>query len=344
MLKQNSGSGELSGIGRRELLAAAGVTGLLASASRAFSAFASIAASDNSIRLVVRRPVAIVEAPFNLGLRPPSPGKQPGVRRLAKVLREDGLPKAVGAVTAIRVNPPEYSITAIPGDGVRNAKAIYNYAQELAKATGSVLDTGRFPLVLGGDCSILLGNLLALRKRGRYGLVYLDAHSDTDLPAVDHLTSGAGSDLAVATGHGVTTLRNLDGANPLVRPEDTVLFGYLVYWKIKGDPLNAFSLAELRKLGIRGAVERSLNLFRNHGVRGFWIHLDADVLNDTIMSAVDSRHPDGMSWEELRASLHGFLSSELAVGMEVTIYDPDRDPTGKMGRELSQTIASAFRV
>lgn len=336
------GRSEFSRIGRREFLASAAAMGLLASAGK-ISAFGDTTNSDDALPLVVKKPIVVVEAPFNLGLRPSAPGKQPGVRRLAQVLTEDGLPKAIGAASAISVEAPEYTVTMIPGDGVRNAKQVYDYAQELAKATGRVLDAGQFPLVLGGDCSILLGNLLALRKRGRYGLVYLDAHSDTDLPTADHLTSGAGSDVAVATGHGVTMLRNLDGGNALVRPEDTVLFGYLEYWKIKDDPLNAFSLADVRKLGIQRAVEQALRIFRSNGVRGFWIHLDADVLNDAIMSAVDSRHPDGMSWEELRASLHGFLASELVAGTEVTIYDPDRDPTGEMGRGLSRTIASAFQ-
>ncbi len=339
--KETAGN-EVSEIGRRQFLASAAALGLLASALKPLSARASTGASVTSKVQTVKQTIAIVEAPSNLGLRPPSPGRQPGVRRLAQALVADGLPKAIDAVREIRVDPPQYSNIIIPGDGVRNAQAIYDYAQQLAKVTDHVLDSGQFPLVLGGDCSILLGNLLALQKRGRYGLVYLDAHSDTDLPAADHLTSGAGSDVAVATGHGVTMLRKLNGGSPLVHPEDTVLFGYIEYWKIKGDPLNAFSLTEVRKLGIQRTVEQAINVFRNNGVRGFWIHLDADVLNDTIMSAVDSRHPDGMSWDELRASLHGFLSSELVTGMEVTIYDPDLDPTGEMGRGLCHAIASAF--
>jgi arginase len=294
--------------------------------------------------LAIKKPIAIVEAPFNLGLRPPQPGKQPGVRRLAEVLSEDGLPKALGAVATLHVEPPAYEYQTLPGDGVKNAKAIHGYSLELSKVVGKVLDAGQFPLVLGGDCSILLGNLLALRRRGRFGLVYLDAHSDTDLPTEHHLTAGAGSDVAVATGHGVSVLTDLDGKKPLVRAEDTVLFGCLEYLEIKEAPITAIPLDQLRKNGIKAEIDRVLDLFRDHQVQGFWIHLDADVLDDAIMSAVDSRHPGGMSWEELRETLHGLLSSGLTAGMEVTIYDPDLDPTGKMGRQFAATIASAFVV
>ena len=48
----------------------------------------------------------------------------------------------------------------------------------LAERIGELLDAGERPLVLGGDCSILLGAMLALRRRGRYGLAFVDGHLD----------------------------------------------------------------------------------------------------------------------------------------------------------------------
>ncbi len=36
----------------------------------------------------------------------------------------------------------------------------------------------RISIVLGGDCSIMLGCLLALRRRERHGLLFLDGHPD----------------------------------------------------------------------------------------------------------------------------------------------------------------------
>jgi arginase len=329
---------------RRDFLSAITISGALAVTRNPLSSSDSPPATEDAQSSVIKRPIVIVEAPFNLGLRPPSPGKQPGVRRLAQVLSEDGLPKAVGTVATVRVDPPPYEYLTMAGDGVRNAKAIYAYSLELSKSVGKVLDAGQFPLVLGGDCSILLGNLLALRRRGRFGLVYLDAHSDTDLPAADHATSGAGSDVAVATGHGLSMLADIDGKKPLVRAEDTVLLGCLEYLEIKEAPITTIPLNQLRHEGIKPAIARVGKLFRDHHVQGFWIHLDADVLDDQLMPAVDSRHLDGMSWKELEMVLHGLLSLGLATGMEVTIYDPDLDPSGEMGRRFADTIAKSFRT
>ena len=78
------------------------------------------------------------------------------------------------------------------------------------------------------------------------------------------------------------------------------------------------------------------------GVEGFWIHLDADVLDDRIMPAVDSRQPDGLSYAELVELLETLLSSDLAVGAQVTIFDPELDPTGEIAEGFASAIVRAF--
>ncbi len=76
---------------------------------------------------------------------------------------------------------------------------------------------------------------------------------------------------------------------------------------------------------------------------GFWIHVDADVLDDELMPAVDSRAPGGLSYEALVGLLRPLLASPRALGVEVTIYDPDRDPEGTVGRAFTATLVEALR-
>ena len=59
-----------------------------------------------------------------------------------------------------------------------NRAQIPAYTRVLADRVGTLLDAGERPLVLGGDCSILLGAMLALRRRGRFGLAFVDGHLD----------------------------------------------------------------------------------------------------------------------------------------------------------------------
>ena len=285
--------------------------------------------------------LTIIEAPSNLGLKPPVPGKEPGVRRLPEALAKAGLPAAVAARWGGRVAPPAYSHEVDPATGIRNAPAIARYSADLAEAVGEAIDRGAFPVVLGGDCSILLGNLLALRRRGRFGLFFADGHADFASPQTSPSQGAAGMDLSLSTGRGPAALANLDGLGPLVRDEDVVILAFR-----DEEPLPraiaAHRVAELRSVGIRETVRREIARLRAGGVRGFWIHLDADVLDPELFPAVDTPESGGLLLEELAELLEELLASDLAAGMQVCIYDPDLDPEGRCARDLAGVVAAAF--
>src|SRR6266540_6848695 len=136
-----------------------------------------------------QRNAVVVDAPSNLGLRPPSPDTIPGVWRLPEVLRREGIVARLAATDGGRVGPPAYTPDH-DATGTRNGLAIAGYSVKLADRLGEVLDAGEFPVLLGSDCSILLGAMLALCRRGRYGLAYLEDRRplvrDADVVALDH--------------------------------------------------------------------------------------------------------------------------------------------------------------
>lgn len=111
------------------------------------------------------RRCAIIEAPSILGLKPT------GVETLPDTLLANGLAERLNARRAARVEAPPYRADRDPVTLTLNDRAISHYSIRLADAIGAVLDNGEFPVVLGGDCSILLGSMLALRRRGHYGLL-----------------------------------------------------------------------------------------------------------------------------------------------------------------------------
>jgi arginase len=136
-----------------------------------------------------------------------------------------------------------------------------------------------------------------------------------------------------------------------MREEDIVVFGFrdadsaAEYGSpdVRRTAMNVFDLGEVRGLGAGAAARQGLRALEASGVEGFWIHLDADVLNDDDMPAVDYRMPDGLSPEELSEALAVVLSSPLAVGMEVTIYNPSLDDrVQSAARVLARAVTSAF--
>ena len=290
---------------------------------------------------------AIIEAPSILGLKPT------GVERLPVVLLQHGLADQLRARRAGRVVPAiAYNPERDPQTLMRNAPGIAEYSVRLADAVADVVDRGEFPILLGGDCSIVLGSTLALRRRGRYGLLFIDGHADFYQP--EALTSGeaASMDLGFATGRGPELLTNLEGLRPLVRDEDVVAFGFRDAQEQReygSQPLPPAALAlelnEVRRLGAQRAAQRAVEHLTaaDKSTQGFFIHLDADVVSDALMPAVDYRMADGLSWDELRTVLQTALASGRAVGIEITIYNPALDADGSSGRELARTLLEALQ-
>ncbi len=297
-----------------------------------------------------RLPTVVLDAPSNLGLRPLAPGHVPGCDRAPDALRANGLLERLGASDAGRIQASPYSTDVDAVTGVRNGEAIREYSLALAERLGSLLDGDAFPLVLGGDCSILIGSMLALRRRGRYGLVFIDGHLDFYHPGNSERArtagSAAGMDLALVTGRGADALTNLDGLRPLVRDEDVVALGYAEWDEVSADiaqtAITLVDVEEARRVGMEDAASGALDRLRRNGVEGVWVHVDADVLHERVMPAVDSPNPEGLEFEELARLLRVLVDSEVTVGLELTIFDPDLDPDGTIAERLVACLAEAF--
>ncbi|MFF7167441.1 arginase family protein [Streptomyces sp. NPDC008086] len=288
------------------------------------------------------RELAIIEAPSVLGLRPT------GVQELPTALLGAGLSAGLDAVRVGRVEPPAYDATRDADTGVLNPHGIVDYSARLADAVGDVLDAGGFPVVLGGDCSILLGNLLALRRRGqRPRLLFLDGHTDFYQPSAEPYGEAASMDLALATGRGPRLLTDLEGRGPLVRDEDVVAFGFRdadeseqAGMQPLPPGLHAIDLDGVRASGAATAARRAVDRLTAGTGSGaaFWVHLDVDVLDDAIMPAVDYRLPGGLSWEELETVLRTALGDPGAVGLDVTIFNPRLDADGMIAGRLTECL------
>lgn len=288
-------------------------------------------------------PYAMIEAPSTLGLA------TDGVERLPEQLLNLGLAERIGARRAGRLAVPPKDPVPDPETGTLNAGAIAAWSPKLADAVEAVLDAGEFPVVLGGDCTIVLGSMLAFRRRGRYGLFFIDGHADFFQPEAEPNGEGASMDLAFVSGCGPPLLADIEGRGPLVRPEDAVAFAFRDHRDQEEygsqplpERLKVLDLPAVRAMGIEAAAREAVDHLTRAELDGFFIHLDADCLDDAIMPAVDFRVPGGLSWDELATALRAALASGKAVGLEITIYNPGLDEDGSAGRGLADLLAATL--
>jgi arginase len=271
-------------------------------------------------------PPRILHVETNLGLR------RGGVERLGAVLLELGLAERVGATVANVLRAPDFDDRRDPVLGARNVPAVAALAIEKADRVGEILDEGGFPVVLGGDDSVLLGCLLALRRRGSAGLVMLDGHTDFwELP--DGTGELSDSDLWIATGHGPDVIADLEGRRPLVSAEACVVYGHRDRAQqlrdgsqdVYREPMLVRNLGEIRAAGVEDAANHAAAFLAAERVDRVWLHLDADCLDDELMPAVDWRVDGGLTPIEAAGLARPLVSSGLIAGMDVTIYNPGLD-------------------
>jgi arginase len=296
------------------------------------------------------RKAILIEAPSNLGLIEPRSGIEPGVKYFPEAMQKANFAESAGIENTITVTPPAYSGEIDSESKVRNCDKIIDYSKQLANVIEENIQKKNLQIVIGGDCSILMGACLALKRNGNFGLFYLDGHTDYVLPHQSGSNGAAGMDLAIVTGNGHNSLTNIERLKPYIGEENVFCCGNRdveIDWYVNAitqSNIPYYDLYSLRKKGIDNVVNEFLEMIVSKKLDGFWIHFDVDVLNDEIMPCVDSRQENGMSYEELKQTLQPLISSALCSGIEITIFDPTLDKDGKYGNQLAKRLADIFKT
>ncbi|WP_340236428.1 arginase family protein [Emticicia soli] len=295
--------------------------------------------------------VVYVSAPSNLGLKPMPYADidGPGVRKMPAIFEEFSFRSRLNIQQSHTIVPPEYTGKVDDKTGIRNLPELIDYTKQYAQVIKEIVAQKQFPIVIGGDCSILIGSMLALRQSGNYGLIHIDGHTDYAIAKISSSTGGAaGMDLAIVTGIGDDAITNIDSLKPYVNETNTAQLANRCYDEtFNGNFYNTaiFSadLPVLRKKGLIKTANAVIAKLKNNKVDGVWLHVDADVLSTDLMPAVDSPQADGLTYKELKTMLKTFIKSGLVVGFQITIYDPDLDPDKSIGKKLVDELVDLFQ-
>jgi arginase len=293
------------------------------------------------------RRLDIVGVPFN------SAGTTDGVALAPAALRRAGLIEVLrdGGVDVVDRGNVELGQTSPERDPTSHIIAPAALATMIRAVRASVeasLRAGALPLVIGGDCPVLLGCLGAPANDARRGVLFVDGHEDAWPPALSKTGEAADMELGLALGLTVDGLPDdLLREIPRLAADDVVILG----------PRDERELAEAGVASI-GDVARIVHADALGGEpeaiasdaaagldrRGaWWLHVDLDVLSTESLGAVDYRQPGGLGWEALTRLSKVALAGPGLIGWDVTIYNPDRDPDGTDATRIVQYLVGALR-
>ncbi|OIO26226.1 agmatinase [Candidatus Micrarchaeota archaeon CG1_02_55_22] len=180
-------------------------------------------------------------------------------------------------------------------------------------AITQILESGKFPLTFGGDHSVAIGCIrAAAKKHSDLSVLALDAH-------LDCWDEFEGSDHSHASVHARVQDITPSVAGLGVRES---IVGYrsageneLAFCKEHG--VKTFSSRQLAK-DFDGSLTTALEYLGEN----VYVTLDLDVLDPSIMPAVGTPEPDGLSYNSVVNILEKVFSSKKVVGMDVCELAP----------------------
>ncbi|MEM7544361.1 MAG: arginase family protein [Pseudomonadota bacterium] len=273
------------------------------------------------------------------------------MQNLGRTLLDHGLSERLSAPVVGEVDPGPYIREKDPETNYLNGRAIRDYSLELAEIVAAERANRRTAILLGGDCSIVIGALVALRRAGTPRLFYLDGHQDYYDGAGDQSGEVADMGLAIATGATHPLLSDIDSLSPYVRAEHAVAFGFRDTQEvasaagrtIKQSGIPAFDLARIRRMGLDAALDSACDMTGRDPAEPIWLHFDTDVVDDDLNPAVDYRQPGGLHWNQVAQTLRAVRGTGRLAGMSVSIFNPRLDPDGRIAMALTQCLVDGLR-
>lgn len=284
-------------------------------------------------------PLAILDAPID------SSGAGRGEERAPAALRAAGLVERLGARDAGEADARIRDEQREPDTGVIGAVEVRRASTAIASGVREVLEAGDRPLVLGGDCTLLLGAFQALPAG--CALWFVDGHADFFDGKSSPTGEAADMDLAILTGHGPPGLLEREG--PLLEPGNVVLLGHrpaelhpdVARENARLDPaIVAVTAPEVRE---HGAARVGTDAAARLAGRPAWLHLDLDVLDERALPAVSYPQALGLFWDDLIALTRPLVAAPNFLGISIADFNPDRDADGTYAARVVELLESVLQ-
>src|ERR1700678_1673606 len=229
----------------------------------------------------------------------------------------------------------------------RNIPAVLKSIETLKPRVEQAAKSGALPAILSGDCSIALATVAGARRYFRHvGMIYMDADADLNTPATTPSGCLDGMVVSHLTGRGAPELVRFWSEPFLVREPDLALFGVSRLdppeeTVLATSPLRRYLVADVKRHGPTDSAKLAVERIRGSG-NEFVLHLDVDVISD--FAATNYPSANGLSFDDVRQALLVFAQQKNLAAIEITAYNPTRDPGGAGAIKIVELLAEVLQV
>ncbi|MCR5289391.1 MAG: arginase [Treponema sp.] len=293
--------------------------------------------------------IHVFEMPLDFGASRHGSDMGPSAIRLAGLRpRLEGLGHTVSYSYPIIINPNDYDNPGNPK--AKYLKPIVKACTQLAHELEQSVASQQFPLVLGGDHSILLGTLAGLaaayQKRNiKLGVLYVDAHADFNTDETTPSGNIHGECLAASCGYGLPELTNVYFAGQKVDPANVCFVGSRDLdpgekLLMKKAGVTVFSMSDIDRQGFPAILKQVTQFFKER-VDAVHVSFDMDVLDPMFAPGTGIPLAAGMTNREALLLMEEMYNTGLVHSAEIVEVNPVldiRNQTAQLAVELAARL------
>ena len=279
--------------------------------------------------------VHILEMPLDYGGKRHGSDMGPSAIRLAGIRQklEDLGHKVILSPNPIKITAQEFAEIG-PNPKAKYLEPIVSACSLLAKEVEDAASSGEFPLIFGGDHSIVLGTLAGLssfykKQNRKLGILYVDAHGDFNTTETTPTGNIHGECLAASAGYGLSELVNLYYEGRKVDPKNICFVGLRDLDKgekllMKEAGVTAFTISDIDRTGFAEVLKKVKLFFKTH-CDAVHISFDMDSLDPSIAPGTGVPVPGGLNYREGLLLMEEMCSLNMVKSMEIVEVNPILD-------------------
>ncbi len=230
-------------------------------------------------------------------------------------------------------------------------REISQVCRQLAHYLIQALEEEKLPVILGGDHSLAAGSIAGTasfhrRQKKKIGLIWMDAHTDMNVPETSPSGNVHGMPLAAVMGLGPGELSEIEGFSPKIEVENVTLIGTRNIdprerQRLKEKQMRVITMKELDMRGMKSVMEEALQQ-ATQGTEGFHCSFDLDAVDPQVAPGVGTPVRGGMTYREAHLAMEMVWDSRKLLSLDFVEVNPVLDRGNITGLLAVELICSAL--